>query len=57
MKRINWNRIIRLTILIGIVVYYFYREFRPTTTGNKKADTELENEKAERPITGELEFE
>jgi len=57
MEKVNWNRIFRIAILIGIAIYYLYREFKPTTTGNEQADTELETDKTKRPKTGELDFE
>jgi curved DNA-binding protein CbpA len=54
MPFINYKLIILITI---IILFYLIGKNEKTTTGNKKADFELENQKGDnRPQTGEIEF-
>lgn len=50
-KRVYWF------ILLGIIIFYFLSIEKKTTTGNQKADKELEELKPpQRPESGEIDF-
>ena len=52
----NPKAIFWVLILLAIVVYVIVDSTRSTTTGNEKADRQLDQQDADRPETGNLDF-